>query len=267
MITITNGLLSADFSEIGASVTNLRFDNKEIATRGVIIGRYANRIAGGKFTLNGIEYQLPLNDPDFPNTLHGGTVGFDRRIWTCSYGYDTPVIEFKYVSIDTECGFPGNLSVKVRYTLTQTSLKIEYSAKSDKDTVFNPTNHIYFNLGDVFSTKLQIFADSYTPVDHNKIPTGEYARVQGTEFDFTSLRPIAQHYDHCFTLRERLAAVAVGDLLTMKVYTDMPSMQLYTENDAFCLETQFPANLMNPRCVLKAGDMFISATEYEFTKK
>jgi aldose 1-epimerase len=265
MITLKTGLLSADFAELGAALVSLRYDNTEIANRGATIGRYANRIAGGRLSLNGADYQLPINDPDYPNTLHGGTEGFNKKTWSITESSGSQV-EFAYTSADGEEGFPGELRVSVCYTLAKDALQIKYTAVSDKDTVFNPTNHAYFNLGgDIFATKLQINADTYTPVDENKIPTGK-TRVKDTEFDFTDLRPIGRHYDHNFILREPgLAAIAAGDSLTMRVYTDMPAIQLYTEPNGFCLESQFPPNLTDLRCVLRAGVKFESVTKYAFS--
>jgi aldose 1-epimerase len=158
----------------------------------------------------------------------------------------------------------------VRFSLNRSALKIEYTAESDKDTVFNPTNHAYFNLGDVSGTRLQIFADYYTPVDSCKIPTGELASVSGTDYDFRQVREISRHFDHNFVLRgsgRRLAAAACGEVCSLRVYTTMPAIQLYTVEDGFCLESQFFPDSPNfphfPSCVLKKGELFISSTEYE----
>ena len=221
---------------------------------GALIGRYGNRIAGGKFTLDGKEYKLFVNNG--PNSLHGGKVGFDKKIWdakpiTVKQGVG---LDLRYVSKDGEEGYPGNLSVHVIYTWTDDdALKIVYTAVTDKDTVFNPTNHSYFNLagagnGTVLDTRLMINANRYTPVEKSQIPTQEGVPVAGTPFDFRHSTPIGaridqkdtqlatgQGYDHNFILNGsglRLAVQAYsprsGRVLTM--YTNEPGVQLYTAN-------------------------------------
>jgi aldose 1-epimerase len=245
---------------------------------GAIIGRYANRIAHAKFTLNGTTYTLPKNDGD--NHLHGG---FNKRVWTAKYASSSggQALELTYLSKDGEEGFPGNLSVKVVYTLTeQNELKIDYTATTDKETVLNLTNHCYFNLagqgnGDILQHQLMILADRFTPVDANLIPTGELRGVNGTPFDFKTATAIGARidqddqqlklgrgYDHNWVLNNEaggtlsLAAQAYephsGRLLA--VLTTEPGLQFYTGNFldgiqgkggkvynrryAFCLETQ-----------------------------
>jgi aldose 1-epimerase len=169
---------------------------------GATIGRYGNRIAKGKFTLDGHDYQLPLNDG--PNTLHGGIVGFNKRVFTAK---EVPskageALELDYLSKDGEEGFPGNLSVKVVFTLLAASneLKIEYSATTDKDTVLNLTNHSYFALSgegteDMLAEELTLNAKQFTPVDATLIPTGEVRNVSGTPFDFTQPTVIGKRID------------------------------------------------------------------------
>lgn len=246
------------------------------SSQGALIGRFANRIGGGEFTLNGVTYPLFKNDGN--NTLHGGLVGYNKRVWELvATEYDENSGEnhvvFGYTSPDGEENFPGTVAITVEYVLDEKdTLTLIYDAESDADTVINLTNHVYFNLkgeGDVMDTEMQIFADKYTPVDDALIPSGEIADVKGTVFDFTELRPIRNKdidgYDHNFVLRggkngeEELpiAAFAVekttGRTLTCR--TDLPAMQLYTANGldgevgkggkvmekqtAFCLETQF----------------------------
>ena len=158
---------------------------------GATVGRYANRIAQGKFTLDGVTYSLPKNNG--PSTLHGGIVGFNKRLWHAREvaNPEGESIELTYLSKDGEEGFPGNLSVTVVYTLfnDRNELKIEYSATADKDTVVNFTNHAYYNLagqgnGDILQHQLTLHADRFTPVDETLIPTGELRDVKGTPFDF-----------------------------------------------------------------------------------
>src|SRR4029077_5736937 len=218
---------------------------------GGIIGRYANRIAHGSFQLDGHTYSTPKNDGD--NTLHGGIRSFDKVVWAAEEIPDG--IELTYVSKDGDQGFPGNLSMTVRYTLTGGAFRMEYSATTDKDTVLNLTNHSYFNLagqgkGDVLGHVLKIDASRMTPVDATLIPTGELKSVAGTPFDFRTPHAIGERingddaqlllgkgYDHNFVLDhpegklEEAAEVyepTTGRIL--KVLTTEPGLQLYTGN-------------------------------------
>jgi aldose 1-epimerase len=222
---------------------------------GATVGRYANRIAGGTFKLDGKAYKLPLNDGK--NTLHGGPQGIDKKVWTArEIPGSHPAIELTYLSKDGEEGFPGNLSVKVVFTLTDdNALKIDYTATTDKDTVLNLTNHSYFNLdgqgnGDVMKQVMMINADRFTPVDSTLIPTGELRSVQGTPFDFRKPTAIGARigdkdeqlnlghgYDHNFVLNRKgpgltLAARAMDPASgrVLEVLTTQPGVQLYTGN-------------------------------------
>lgn len=224
---------------------------------GCIVGRYGNRIARGHFTLEGQEYQLAINND--PNTLHGGEVGFDKKIWTVD-AVDAGSIVLSYTSPDGEEGFPGTLDVTVTYTLTDgDEIQIDYLATTDKTTVLNLTNHSYFNLagegsGSVFDHELMLNAPDFTPVDETLIPTGEIAPVAGTPFDFTTAKPIGQDlrdasseqiligrgYDHNFVIDR--SGVADGELALVAQVTDPssgrmlevrstePGVQLYTGN-------------------------------------
>jgi aldose 1-epimerase len=224
---------------------------------GATVGRYANRIAGGKFVLDGTTYTLPTNDG--PNTLHGGLKGFSKRVWTAKdvSGPSGQALQLTYLSKDGEEGFPGSLSAKVVFTLTNTNqLKIDYSATTDKDTVINLTNHSYFNLsgqgeGDILGHELTLHASRFTPVDATLIPTGDLRSVKGTPFDFTKSTPIGARieqddeqlklgkgYDHNWVLDGggagilHLAAQAYdpksGRILD--VLTTEPGIQFYTGN-------------------------------------
>ena len=291
---------SASFSNFGAAVQSLYVADKDgifddivlgydtleeyvkgDSCFGATVGRYANRIGGAKFTLNGKEYCL--SDNNNGNTLHGGEFGFNKRVWTLEQIQDgeEPFVIFGYISPDGEEHFPGTLSVTVKYTLLKNGLKIEYHAVSDNDTVLNLTNHSYFNLrgagnGDVKDHVVQINAKQYTPVDDKLIPIGTLAYTMGTAFDFTSPKRVGldmdngrlpNGYDHNFILgndMQRRVAATVYDYQTgrlMTVTTDEPAVQMYIgiglnnekgkngkvygQYGGLCLETQFSPDSPN----------------------
>jgi aldose 1-epimerase len=252
---------------------------------GAIIGRYANRIAHGKFALDGKTYSLPLNNGE--NSLHGGPHGLNNVVWK-SKSIENGV-ELSYLSKDGDSGYPGNLSVTVRYTLVKDDLKIEYSATTDKDTVLNLTSHSYFNLkgqgqGDILNHQLLLKASRFTPVDANLIPTGELKPVAGTPFDFTKQTAVGDRidandeqirlghgYDHNWVIdgnggKLSLAAEVYEPTTgrVLRVLTTEPGIQFYTGNfldgtikgkgsvgmgrrTALCLETQhFPDSPNHP---------------------
>lgn len=223
---------------------------------GGLIGRYANRIAQGKFTLNGIEYQLSKNNG--VNHLHGGTRGFNHAVWQAREvaRTDGVALELTYLSKDGEEGYPGNLAVTATYVLTDANeLRIEYAASTDKETVVNLTHHSYFNLagagaGDILLHELKINADRFTPVDDTLIPTGEIKTVRGTPFDFTSAIAIGSRitqadqqlvrgkgYDHNFVLNKKGHELSLAASVyepssgrALEMWTTEPGMQLYTGN-------------------------------------
>lgn len=252
---------------------------------GATVGRYANRIAGGRFMLNGKQYQLPINNP--PNHLHGGVGGFHNRNWHVLTS-DQQHVRLQYKAADGEEGYPGAATVTIEYKLTQNDeLQIRYEATCDEDTIINLTHHSYFNLnghgtGDVLNHSLQLQAHSFTPLNADLIPTGEIKDVEGSPFDFRNPKKmgaglsvaneqltIAGGYDHNFVLQaepKAPVARAVGDLsgICLEVFTDQPGLQFYTGNflkgenrlnsgyydnrrTAFCLETQhFPDSPNHP---------------------
>ena len=237
---------------------------------GCIVGRYANRIAGGKFTLNGTQYRLAANEGG--NHLHGGLRGFDKVVWQAQEYEDNSDVGLRlsYKSPDGEEGYPGNLACTVSYTLGAANvLRIEYLAVTDSPTIVNLTNHAYFNLaeagsGDILNHELMINADWFTPVDTRLIPTGELKSVQGTPFDFT--RPTAigaridhdheqlifgKGYDHNWVLNKdgdgpSLAARAMerSSGRTLEVYTTQPGLQFYS------------GNFLDNRIAAKAGQVY-----------
>lgn len=219
---------------------------------GALIGRFANRIGGAAFRLGGRDYQLAKNDG--PNHLHGGPCGFDKQVWTVEDASSSS-LTLSLVSPDGQENYPGTLTVRVVYTLTETGLSIDYQAQSDQDTLCNLTNHSYFNLsghdsGPVLDQTIQIFADAYTPTDSGSIPTGELAPVDGTPMDLCQPKAIgaeidapfqqltmAGGYDHNWVLSGadgslRSAAKAFSPVtgIQMEVLTTQPAVQFYAGN-------------------------------------
>ena len=300
-LTITGeGGLSVTFITYGGTLTNLIFDGKdivlgyesmeaylhEVGCIGVTVGRYANRIAGGTFELNGVTYDVGCNENEFCH-LHGGEGGFQVKNWIVA-SVEESAITLRQLSPDGEVGYPGNVCVDVRIAVTpNNTLSFEYTATTDKDTILSLTQHAYFNLngyngGNILDTLLQISADTILPVNEHLIPLGKPMSVEGTPFDFRKLKPIGRDitndheqiklgngYDHNFILNGEAnewkhCATAISNKtgIRMDCYTDQPGVQLYTGNllkvdfgkggpmsqyQGFCLETQhFPDSPHNP---------------------
>ncbi len=273
---------------------------------GCIVGRYANRIANARFTLDGVEYQMVPNNGK--NLLHGGAKGFNTKVWTpkTSVNDKAAILELSYVSPDMEEGFPGNLTTIVRYELTNDNeLQIHYKATTDKPTVLNLTNHSYFNLtgrkDGLGNHRIKVYADAYLPVDEGLIPIGEVRPVDGTPFDLREWKIFADQfkllpkgYDHNFCVKgiTGKAPVLVAELYEpqsgrlLQTYTTEPGMQIYTGTNPFenvkfpegvppfttvCFETQHYPDSPNqsafPSTVLRPGEVYEQTTIYKFAIK
>jgi aldose 1-epimerase len=297
LYVLTNGRVTAKVMTYGATLTELVVPDRNGKSADVVLGfddlagylaghpyfgtttgRVANRIAKGRFTLDGTEYKLAVNNP--PNTLHGGVKALDKVVWKAkdASSPDGPAVRFSYLSPDGEEGFPGNLSMNVTYTVTgDNGLKIDYTATTDKATPVNLTNHSYFNLagpasGPITDHELWLAADQYTPVDDTLIPTGKLEPVRGTPLDFTTPTKIGARldeikgdpggYDHNYVIRGGGRSLALAARVyeptsgrVLEMYTTEPGVQFYTANfldgskkgkegvvyrkrQAFCLEAQ-----------------------------
>jgi len=273
---------------------------------GAIIGRYGNRIANGKFKIENVEYKLKQNNGN--NNMHGGIIGFDKVIWKGSTktSDDSVSLVLNYLSKDMEEGFPGNLNTTVTYILrSDNTLELNYRATTDKKTVVNLTNHSYFNLSgnfinSILDHKLQIHADATLPVNQFLIPTGEFAKVENTPFDFRTFKTIGEDiekedeqlklglgYDHCWVLNNqtnkvKLIATTYHDESSrmLEVFSDQLGVQLYTGNHlnglyekrtGFCLETQHYPNSPNqlnfPSVILNPKEIYASKTVFKFSIK
>ena len=266
---------------------------------GCIVGRFANRIAGGRFSLDGKEYSLARNDG--ANHLHGGLHGFDKAIWAGKLWRrkDAAGIRWTHTSRDGEEGYPGTLKVTADYTLTEdNTLSLEYWAVTDAPTPVNITNHSYWNLagassGTILAQEMSFNCPLYLPVDAGLMPTGEVLKTKGTPFDFETPKSIGRDigevpggYDHCLVIGKPAGALGLactardpGTGRTMQVWTTKPGLQFYTANfldgkpfpkhAAFCLETQFFPDSVNqghfPSCILRPGQTYHHVTVHKFS--
>lgn len=294
---ITSGKISATLYSYGAVIQSLVFDGNDVALgyenvegyiknrshHGAPVGRYVGRIKDAKFVLNGIEYNLSKNNNGVHHS-HGGFNGFNRQVWDAEI--EENAVIFTYLSPDGEEGYPGNLTATIKYSIVNgTDFVIEYTGISDKDTPFNPTNHVYFNLNedkskDCLTTELQINAEKISGTDDKQFSIDCYVPVKGTALDFTSPKPlgrdidsseeliqIATGHDHTYVLsddrswKKAAEAFCPESGIRMACYTDMPIVTLYTANylneqegkfgvnnfrrQGFCLETSFIPNSVN----------------------
>ena len=260
--------LSVSFSNYGARITSIKWRDKEIARNGYISGRCANRIANASFVLNGQTYYLDKNEGN--NHLHGGHLGFSKKYWEVKNMSNNSITFFLH-SPDGDMGYPGNLDISVTYSLFQDGLlTIEYHAKSDEDTILNPTNHLFL---DNANKVLFIDANSYTEKNTNNIPTGRIVPIEKTMYDFFKEKRLDSKasYDVNYVLKHtgyRKVASLKGQGVCVDLYTDRPGMQLYQSKKHLCLETQcFPDAIHHPSfpsSVLKKDAAFYSKTAYHF---
>ncbi len=308
--TIDNGTLKAVFLDYGARIAELHFGGKNVCLGydrfedfeksevyvGTTVGRFANRITGAKFTLDGTEYKLDMNEGNTA-CLHGGSVGLDQKFWHGEIVSENAV-RFSLFTPDGDMGFPGNMNISVTYTLEDNALCFLYETTTDKDTIANITCHAYFNLDgfdgeDCRNMLLQLNADHYLPTNSALLPTGEIRKVDGTEFDFRKPRPIDGDYDHCFVLGMDRKYRKAGTLyspkskIQMEIETDLPALQIYSTYrledtagkngtplhfyQALAIEPEmFPdsPNQKNfPPAVLRKSDVLKTGAKFILTKK
>lgn len=315
LYTISGGRLTASITNYGAALVSLTADGVDVVLGyddvngyaqnegflGAVVGRNANRIGSSQFPLNGRIVRLTPNEGG--NNLHSGPEPFSTRFWNVESVSESS-IRLGLESPDGDQGFPGNASIAVTYTIENDALTIAYDAVSDRDTVFNFTNHAYFNLAGenrpekAMEQLLTVNADAFNPDDAENIPTGEVRSVEGTPFDFRTPKPLGRDigadyeplhlqggYDHNFVLSGSPCAVLTdpGSGRTMTVTTDCPGIQIYTANfldvvgkkglpypkrSGICLETQFAPDSVNhpewPQPFVKAGEKYRSVTKFQF---
>ena len=260
---------------------------------GAVIGRYANRIANARFTIDGREHRVSPNEP--PNHLHGGFKGFDKRVWEAEISENGRAVVFRRTSADGEEGYPGTLNAKIIYTIAERELRVHYEASTDAPTHVNLTQHSYFNLrggGDVLEHQLAVNASTYLPIDARLIPTGECAPVASTPFDFQEPMAIGSRlnvvhdqlkrgngYDHNFNLNRSDTTLSLAARVvepssgrSLEVHTTEPGLQFYSGQvvgyRGFCLEPQHYPDSPNrpefPSTLLRPGERYHSTTVYKF---
>ena len=289
LYTIEADELRFSVTDLGATAVSIRFDGREMilgydnaddylskgGKLGATCGRYANRIGGAAFTLDGVEYRLTANEGK--NILHSGPNAFDKQRWGSEVLENG--VRFSLVSPDGENGFPGNLRAVVTYTVKGTTLRIDFEGETDRDTVYAPTNHMYFTLGgsgSVLDAELYVNASRYLAVDEGLIPT-EQTPVADTAFDFRKLRRVEQDYDHCFVLDGEPACTMKRGSVGMDLVTDLPALQVYTglhlkapfeKNEGLALEPEsFPDSPNRPDfpdTTLRVGEHYHRWAEYRF---
>ncbi len=270
---------------------------------GVTVGRCCNRISNGQFDLDGVSYQIPINNGQ--NSLHGGIVGFSHKVWNAEV-ISEQAVKMTYTSVDGEEGYPGTLETSVTFSLVNDRLELTYSATTDKKTIVNLTNHSYFNLsggGSILGQLLEINCDTYTPLTANLVTTGEVLPVKGTSLDFTTMKTIGEDiesgetqlkigkgYDHGFCHDGNYSKIAASAFsketgIKLDLFTTEPIVHLYTGNylagivakggvtlddcAGFCLETQHHTDAINrpefPTTILKPGQVLESKTTFKIS--
>lgn len=297
--TIASDHLEVSVMDLGATCLSIKLDGKEMILGfdqledyekdpchiGVIVGRYGNRIAGARCTVGGLDIRLSANEGE--NQLHGGFMAFDKQIWTVQNAEATAnggSVRFEHFSPDGDNGYPGNLNAAITYSVDGNEMQIDFEGISDADTIYAPTTHMYFNLGDtedVLNTEVKMRADRYLPVDENLIPTGILPVDE--DFDFREFRRIKSAYDHCFIVngeKENPAFEAKEKGLHMSLWTDYPSLQFYTGKklkaphhpyQGFAIEPEAYPNSPNredfPSPILRKGEKFHRFVRYRFEEE
>ena len=290
LFTLSSGELTLSVSTLGATVQRLRYKGRDCvlgydspeeylagsAYLGATVGRVGNRIGGSAFTLDGVRYALTPNEGE--NQLHGGPDSFDRRRWEAEI-LNENALRLTLLSPDGDNGYPGTLRAAVTYRVTGGTLRIEFEGESDRDTIFAPTNHMYFDLsgkGQVLENNLWLNAERYVEPGAGLIPTGRLLPAEG-DFDFRSPRRIGRDYDHAFVLSGEHACTLCAGGLQLELWTDFPAMQVYTgaflppphaPRQGLALEPEFfPDSPNHPGfsdITLRAGERFRRWAEYRF---